>query len=102
MTMPSPHLIPKKERVYSQKRSAVWMRGKAMRDPAWRKRTYAKNRKWRKEHPKEVAEREFKKRLKGMGLTVDDYDAMLKKQNGCCALCGHPPKRFRLNVDHDH
>lgn len=36
------------------------------------------------------------------GITVADYDAMLAKQNGVCAICKFPPKRRRLAVDHNH
>jgi len=30
------------------------------------------------------------------------YDELLAQQNGVCAICGHPPKTKRLNIDHDH
>lgn len=38
------------------------------------------------------------------GLSVEEYDAMLKRQGGKCAICrGGPTKRYkRLSVDHDH
>lgn len=36
------------------------------------------------------------------GITVDEYDALLKAQGGVCAICGKPPKTRRLGVDHDH
>jgi len=36
------------------------------------------------------------------GITVAQYDKMLKRQKGTCALCGKPPKTKRLAVDHDH
>ena len=32
----------------------------------------------------------------------DEYNAMLAAQHGGCALCGAPPTRNRLAVDHDH
>lgn len=39
--------------------------------------------------------------LKGLyGITMDDYDKMYKKQNGCCEICS---KRFeKLFIDHSH
>ena len=38
-----------------------------------------------------------------LGITGDDYRAMLKKQHGCCAICGEPPPAGkRLDVDHHH
>lgn len=36
------------------------------------------------------------------GITVADYDAMFKAQNGVCAVCGRPPKTRRFAVDHNH
>jgi Recombination endonuclease VII len=48
--------------------------------------------------------------LKKFGITPQEYDEMLIKQNGVCALCGKPetamgynsPKTKLLAVDHDH
>ena len=36
------------------------------------------------------------------GITATEYDAILKQQQGGCALCGTPPKTRRLSVDHLH
>ena len=35
------------------------------------------------------------------GLTLRQYELMLKRQKGRCAICGKTPKRS-LHVDHDH
>lgn len=35
-------------------------------------------------------------------LTVEEYDALLASQGGVCAMCGKPPAKNRLAVDHDH
>lgn len=46
--------------------------------------------------------------MREYGITVEQYEVMLASQNGCCALCGKPPKpdgnrnASRLHVDHDH
>lgn len=41
--------------------------------------------------------------LKGnTGLSLDDYNALFAAQNGVCAICGEPPKRYRFSIDHDH
>lgn len=41
--------------------------------------------------------------LRKYGLTLDDYDVMLRKQNGVCAICLSPPKKNKaFNVDHCH
>lgn len=39
---------------------------------------------------------------KTYGITADDYDALLRRQGGRCAICGGRPKSKRLAVDHDH
>lgn len=42
-----------------------------------------------------------KKRVGNYGLTPAQYDAMLAKQSGVCAICGRAP-RGSLVIDHDH
>lgn len=36
------------------------------------------------------------------GITAEDYDKILAFQGGGCAICGAPPGKNRLAVDHDH
>lgn len=36
------------------------------------------------------------------GITTAEYDALLKRQGGRCAICARRPKTRRLAVDHDH
>lgn len=36
------------------------------------------------------------------GLTMDDYESILASQKGVCAICGMPPGRRPLSVDHCH
>ena len=38
----------------------------------------------------------------GVSLTLEEYEAMLAKQNGVCAICGSPPKKKSLAIDHCH
>lgn len=40
-------------------------------------------------------------RLKVYSISLEDYNKMLEKQNGVCAICGKKPKE-RLAVDHNH
>lgn len=40
---------------------------------------------------------------KHYGITSAEYDELLKKQNGLCAICKEPPSgNTLLHVDHDH
>lgn len=43
-----------------------------------------------------------KLRYEKFGITHEQYEMMLKMQKGLCKLCGRPPKRIRLAVEHDH
>ena len=36
------------------------------------------------------------------GLTIDEYNAMLEKQEKSCAICGGVDPKKRLAVDHNH
>lgn len=40
--------------------------------------------------------------LRKYGITTEQYEAMLVKQGGVCAICARPPQTRRLAVDHDH
>ncbi len=47
----------------------------------------------------------MKSRLKNLyGITVEDYNLMFVKQQGCCGICGVHQSNFKkaLAVDHNH
>lgn len=47
--------------------------------------------------------RALRQRLRGYGLTVEQYDALVVAQGGVCAICRQPDRLGRrLAVDHDH
>lgn len=73
-------------------------------------------RKYRQEHPEYVARKQARERrvyaenheyyrdirLKyKFGMSYGDYARILAAQSGVCAICGRPPGRKRLSVDHD-
>jgi hypothetical protein len=40
--------------------------------------------------------------LRKYGITSLEYDAILASQDGACWICGKPPGKTRLHVDHEH
>lgn len=36
------------------------------------------------------------------GISEKDYTQMVASQSNKCALCGRPPRKNRLSIDHDH
>jgi hypothetical protein len=51
---------------------------------------------------KQAAAFRARKIKKKYGITIQEYDAMLEKQGGGCALCGKKKMRYRLAIDHCH
>ena len=50
-----------------------------------------------------AADKARAKRLKTLfDITPEDYDTILAFQDGECAICGRPPGKTRLAVDHNH
>lgn len=43
-----------------------------------------------------------KKRLAMYGISGEQYEEMLVRQDNKCAICRRPPKTMALSVDHDH
>lgn len=75
-----------------------------------KKRCKKYNDKLRDENPKKYYKRSRQSRLYRYGLTENDYQDLLKKQNGVCAICGRESNgrkskfddTIKLHVDHDH
>ena len=57
---------------------------------------------WRKNNQDKRYVNNRPTRMRRFGLTVDQYEAILEKQSGVCALCSSPPKKRKLAVDHCH
>ena len=48
-------------------------------------------------------DRERRWKSRGINITTEEYELMLKKQNGTCLFCDRTPRKHRaLDVDHDH
>lgn len=69
-----------------------------------RERVLEKNKAWRLANAEKIRDRD----LRSFGITATEYDAILARQGGVCAICGQPETRVvhgkltRLAVDHDH
>jgi hypothetical protein len=63
------------------------------------------NTKYYNRFPEKLAYRRKKESCARYGITTGDFDDLLKKQNGRCAICGnvfdHLKKR-NVHIDHDH
>jgi hypothetical protein len=68
-------------------------------------------REWGKRNPDAIKRADRKKTLKARyGISIEQYDAILKAQNGGCGVCGRPERTVQragspiqnLAVDHDH
>lgn len=58
---------------------------------------------WRRKNRTHSRARSYARRLRKIfGLTMEQYNEMLKAQGGACAICHRPPGKICLNVDHDH
>jgi hypothetical protein len=89
---------------------------------AQQKRWYAENResaiagvkRWQQENKEHLHayRREYRKRRQAedrdahlrrtFGFSSAQYEDMLAAQGGGCAICGKPPGKISLHVDHDH
>ena len=96
-------------------------RQRRMEDPKHAEKVRARNRAWYAAHKEEISARarrdwaenpyykseEWAQRLRNRrlkttyGLSIDDYNALLARQGGACAICRKQPEQ-RLCVDHCH
>jgi hypothetical protein len=87
----------------AEQRSAKNARRKQRReDPEVRARENAWYRSYYKAHKDKICERNRTHyHVRQYGISAAEYDALLKKQNGACAVCRRRSKE-RLCVDHCH
>lgn len=115
--------------VTRQKRQEYYQKNKARmsaRNNDWKRRNpdkvrqmhveyYAKNKEailerskiYNQNNKKQVNKRQgvwrLKRTLASFGMTLDDYQRVLTRQKGLCAICQSPPREGRrLHIDHCH
>src|SRR6266566_8325664 len=70
---------------------------------AWQRENRDRYNEWqrvyRKAHKRQSREGHLRRTF---GISQRDYDELLARQGGGCAICGRRPKRSSLHVDHDH
>jgi Recombination endonuclease VII len=78
-------------------------RGAVARTLKWqrdnRERYNAKQRAYRRKNADKDREYHLQRQF---GLTQAEYEQRLAAQDGSCAVCGNPPGKTSLHVDHDH
>ena len=103
-------------------RKSEWARRRYAEDPEFRKRKAASSRRYRKAHGPRINEQrrrrradpeirskalagramaDLKRRLARYGLSVEEYEALVREQNGACAICKKKPPRW-FCIDHCH
>jgi hypothetical protein len=66
-------------------------------------RTRETSRKWAANNREHLSRLNWLGSIKrAYGITSEQYDAMWRKQDGRCAICGEPERARRLGVDHCH
>jgi hypothetical protein len=58
-----------------------------------------RHKEWRVKNPDNLKDAALER---AYGITRLEYNGLLEFQNGVCRLCGNPPTKKRLAVDHDH
>ncbi len=100
------HALELREKAAGKRRADPEKGRVAARDYACRNsdKVRARHERYKAENPEKVKEVQRRSQLKSKyGLSVEDYDVLLEKQGGVCALCSSSCSTGRrLAVDHDH
>ena len=106
-------LTEEERKLIEQQRKESIKRSKAKYREKNRELLREKNKKYSKENPEIVKNSKLKYRAKNKqnikeqrrqmryGITKQQYDEMLERQQYCCAICSKTPKKT-LDVDHCH
>jgi len=83
-------------------------KNRVMSNPDKKKKLYEANKKWRDSNKGRYRDVIFPSKWKNLGIsfTKEDYETLLVKQQGVCAICKNEERRkdvkIRLSVDHCH
>lgn len=70
---------------------------------AWKEKQDQYRKTYRNNHKEKVAASDRRRSLIAkFGITPEQYDELLQRQNGVCAICDEAPGKRRFAVDHDH
>jgi len=89
-------------KICSRKSQRDYKRNNYKKNPEYYKKAVNK---WRKNNPKKVKKTKKNWQLKSdYGITLEQYNEMFQKQQGCCAVCGRHQSELKraLAVDHNH
>lgn len=75
----------------ARKRRTAWTRRQRQTNPEWWQRRQAYMRIWSRRMV-----------CKSYGMTLEDYERLISKQGGKCAICMLEEKGRKLTIDHDH
>ena len=101
----------KKHKEKCNERSRQWYENNIEKVKEHNKHYYANNKekerskRWRDNNLEKVKETHRRSHLKRKyNLSLEEYNLMFEKQNGCCAICGKHQSNLKmiLNVDHNH
>lgn len=84
---------------WCKKCCAAYQKARITSIPTERARLNAVDKEWRLAHPKEYKQIWWRQYLSRVyGLTVLEYQSMVERQRGCCAICA---SKRRLFIDHE-